>query len=133
MTAILETPMTLTAVFANASILVKLIFVALALASVAAVALSVVKLRSGAKLAGGSAFLSALRFGGPLAGLMGAAWGVLRMSLGLANVGSAPPQVLARGWAEAALVVVLGLACGLVAVIANWAVEARIDRDVLRG
>ena len=56
------------------------------------------------------------------------------MSVGLARVGgSVPTQVLARGWAEASLLVLLGLACGLLAVVANWALEARIDRDVLRG
>ena len=34
--------------------------------------------------------------------------------------------------AEIALMLGLGLLCGVVAVIANWAVEARIDRAVLR-
>ena len=129
----LETSMTAAAIFARASLPVQLVVIGLAFASAGAIAVCVAKLRSGPRLAGGSAFLSGLRFGGPLAGLVGAAWGVWRMSIGLANIGSAPPQVLARGWAEAALVVLLGLACGLLAVIANWAVEARIDRDVLRG
>jgi len=128
------TPMTLPAIVERASAPVQLIVLVLALAAVSAVIICVVKLRSGPRLAGGSAFVSGLRFGGPLAGLLGAAWGVWRMSVGLARVGgSVPTQVLARGWAEASLLALLGLACGLLAVVANWALEARIDRDVLRG
>ena len=43
----------------------------------------------------------------------------------------APMPLIARGVAEAMMLILLGLICGAVAVIANWAVEARIDRVVL--
>ena len=60
-------------------------------------------------------------------------YGVLNMCIGLANVSPTPSiSVLAHGWAEAMLLVVLGFLTGMVAVIANWAVESRIDRAVLR-
>ena len=63
----------------------------------------------------------------------GAAWTGLSMSLGFANAPSpAPVSVLAHGYAEIMLLVVIGLMAGAVAVIANWAVESRIDRSVLK-
>jgi biopolymer transport protein ExbB/TolQ len=40
--------------------------------------------------------------------------------------------VLAPGIAEAVLLVGLGVMAGAVAVIAHWALEARIDRAVLK-
>ncbi len=43
-----------------------------------------------------------------------------------------PFGVLAPGLAEAATLAMLGLLTGVVAVIAHWAVESRIDRAVLR-
>ena len=104
------------------------------LATVAAGVVCWTKLASGPRLAGGSAFLSGLRLGGPLAGLVGAAYGGLLMAIYTANSATlAPAHVVAQGVAEAMMVILLGLLCGAVAVIANWAVEARIDRAVLGG
>ena len=41
------------------------------------------------------------------------------------------PDVLPPGLAEIALLILLGLLSGVVAVVCHWAVEARIDRAVL--
>jgi len=91
------------------------------------------KILSGPRLTGGSAFLQALRLGGPLIGLLGAAWNVLLITIAIANIGQQPSYpVLAPGVAESIFLFVLGLTTGVVAVICNWVVEARIDRAVLR-
>jgi hypothetical protein len=125
-------PLTPAAIIQNAAPLVKLDMLGLALAAVAAVAICAMKLASGPRLTGGSAFLSGLRLGGPLAGLLGAAYGGVNMALGVANLPVTPPmRVLAPGFAEAMTMILLGLIVGFIAVMTNWAVEARIDRAVL--
>ena len=54
------------------------------------------------------------------------------MVIGIANLGATPPlSSLAHGIAEIVALVLLGLVSGAVAVIANWAVDARIDRTIL--
>ena len=117
----------------NAPPVPKLIIAALALASVAAVVVCIGKLASGPRMSGGSAFLSGLRFGGPLAGLFGAALTGLQMAMGAANTaGPVPASLLAHGYAQIMLLLVFGFFTGAVAVIANWAVESRIDRSVLK-
>jgi hypothetical protein len=79
-----------------------------------------------------TALLSGLRLGGPLAGLVGAACGGVLIAMSLANMAApAPMPLIARGVAEAMMLILLGLICGAVAAIANWALEARIDRVVL--
>lgn len=127
-------PLTPGLVFQNAALPVKAIALGLVIATLAAGVVCGLKLASGPSLAGGSAFLSGLRLGGPLAGFVGAAYGGLLMSIYAANSATAAPApVIAQGVAEAMMLILLGLACGAVAVIANWAVEARIDRAVLGG
>lgn len=124
------TPMT---VIANAAPFVKVVMLCLFVAMIVAIGVCIVKLVSGPRLSGGSAYLSGLRLGGPIAGGLGAAYGVLNMCIGLANVAETPTvRILAPGWAEAMMLVLLGLLTGVVAVVANWAVESRIDRTVLR-
>ena len=59
-------------VFALAAPFPKLIVIALFVSAVAAVVVLVLKLRSEQRLAGGSAYLSGLRFGGPILGGCGA-------------------------------------------------------------
>jgi hypothetical protein len=131
-TAAAAAPLTPVGIFQNAAPLVKLDILALLLAAIVALVICGAKLASGPRLTGGSAFLSALRLGAPLAGLLGAAYGGVMMALGVANMPVTPPaRVLAPGFAEALTLVLLGLVVGVVAVIANWAVEARIDRKVL--
>lgn len=124
------TPVT---IFFDAGLPAKLLILALLAATVAAVVVCALKLSSGAKLTGGSAFLSGLRLGGPLAGLLGASYTGLMIFIGLSNTaGPVPMNVIAPGIAEALFILGLGVLAGSVAVIANWAVEARIDRTVLK-
>lgn len=124
--------MTLVTVFENAAYFQKAIMLVLVLSTVAALVVLALKLGSGPRLAGGSAFLSGLRLGGPIIGLLGACYCGLTMALGTANV-SFPVtlKVLAPGFAEIFLTIGLGLVAGAVAVFANWMVESRIDRQVL--
>ncbi len=125
-------PLTPIGVFVNATPVVKMIILFLIVATLAAIVVAAGKLSSGPRLSGGSAFLSGLRLGGPLAGLVGAAYGSLNMALALANtIQPAPTNILARGAAEVLMLILLGLVCGSIAVMAHWAVEARIDRTVL--
>ena len=120
-------------VFANSETLQKLIILALLAATAAALVVLVQKLRGGQRLAGGSAFLSGLRLGGPILGGFGACLSLLNMTIGYATVpGDLPLKVLAPGFAEAFLVVGLGFLAGTVAVFANWVVDSRIDRSVLK-
>ena len=125
-------PLDLMVVLRNAAPLVQLFLLLLAIASFAAIFVCVAKLATGPRVAGGSAYLSALRLGGPIFGLIGAAISLFHMFVGLANVaGPVPIQVLSRGWAEATVLLLAGLITGGLAVIANWVVEARLDRVIL--
>lgn len=119
-------------VFQHAPPLIKLVMLALVCAAIAAVVICIRKLRPGGRLAGGSPFVAGLRLGGPVFGGFGAAYTGLNSTLGLANHVTAPPMhVLARGWAEIMLLLGIGLLAGAIAVIANWLIEARIDRAIL--
>jgi len=125
-------PITLLAVFENAAPVAKLIMALLVLAIFAALAVLALKLGSGKRLTGGSAFLSGLRLGGPIIGFFGACYSGLAMTMGVANIPVQPTlKMLAPGFAESFLMVGLGFLAGLIAVIAHWAVESRIDRQVL--
>ena len=120
-------------VFWDASPAMKAIMVVLILASIGAMGVTATKMLSGPTLTGGSAFVSALRLGGPLIGLLGASWNALISFLAIANIGVQPPfPVLAPGFAESTLMFWLGLMSGVVAVICHWIIEARIDRAVLK-
>ncbi len=126
-------PITPGGVFAHAPPVLKLIIVALVAMSLAAVAVCARKLASRDGLAGGSAYLSGLRLGGPLLGLLGGAWTGVNIAVGVANAqGPVPMAVLAPGIAEAVTLLAAGLLAGVVAAICHWAVEARIDRAVLK-
>jgi biopolymer transport protein ExbB/TolQ len=121
-------------VFFDAAPFPKLVMLALLAAIVAATVIAVRKMLSGPSLAGGSAFISGLRLGGPLAGALGASYTMLCGFLGVANVAfPVTLKIMAPGLAEAVLLLGLGLLAGAVAVIAHWVIEARIDREVLRG
>src|SRR5215469_13100831 len=125
-------PITPVLVFAFAGPLQKLVMIVLILSIAAALVVLATKLSSGKRLSGGSAFLSGLRLGGPVIGGLGACSSLLMMTLGYANVGKDLPLVaLAPGFAEAFLQVGLGFLAGAVAVLCHWAVESRIDRQVL--
>jgi biopolymer transport protein ExbB/TolQ len=125
-------PITPVLVFANAATVPKIIVLALLVSAVAALVVLALKLQD-KRLAGGSAFLSGLRLGGPILGGFGACWSLFNMTLGVANVPvDLPLKALAPGFAEAFLMVGLGFLAGAVAVLANWVVESRIDRSVLK-
>ena len=119
-------------VFAHAATGQKLIALVLLASIVAAIVVAALKLKGGRRLSGGSAFLSGLRLGGPILGGLGACASLLSMSIGYVNVpGDVPLKLLAPGFAETFFMVELGFLAGVVAVLAHWAVEARIDRSVL--
>lgn len=123
---------TLGDVFGDAAPSVKLVMLLLVVGALAGVIVTVLKLASGRGLSGGSAYVSALRLGGPLLGLVGSMYVLLMGFIGMANVGEPIPMaVLAPGYAEAALLFLLGLLAGVVGVICHWIIEARIDRTVL--
>ncbi len=124
--------LTIATVFLDADETMQFLMIALVAASLAAILVTGLKLASGKRLNGGSAFVSALRLGGPLIGLVGAAFVVLMGFIGIANFGPVPMPVLAPGFAEAALLFLLGLIAGVVGVICHWIIEARIDRTVLQ-
>jgi hypothetical protein len=126
-------PITPAGVFVHATPVVQAVILGLLAAILAALAVTAAKLSAGPKLSGGSAFLSGLRLGGPLAGLTAAAWSALSMAIGLANVRPTPPAAaFAPGFAEGAMVIALGMFAGLVAAVCHAAVEAKIDRAVLK-
>ena len=119
-------------IFLNAAPFAQLLMIVLIGSTIAAIIVCVRKLMSGPRLSGGSAFLSGLRLGGPLIGLLGGAYNGLSMAIGIANVSHPVTlKVMAPGIAEAVSLIGLGMLAGAVAVIGHWAVEARIDRAVL--
>jgi hypothetical protein len=123
------TPLT---VFDYAGPLQKFIIILLIVAIVAALAVLALKLAGGKRLSGGSAFLSGLRLGAPIIGILGACDSGLNMTLAVASIPIEPTlKMLAPGIAESFLMVGLGFLAGAVAVVAHWAVESRIDRQVL--
>ena len=116
----------------HAAAMPKPIMLSPVIAMLAALVVCAMKLASGPRLSGGSAFLSGLRLGGPVMGGLGAAWAGFGMAIGLANAGGPVPlSVLAHSYSEV-LLLVMGFMTGVTAVIANWAVESRIDRSVLK-
>jgi len=119
-------------VFSDATPLGKLIMVVLFAAMVAAIVVTFVKLARGRRLNGGSAFLSGLRLGGPILGGLGACNSFFMMTLGIANIpADLPLKAMAPGFAEAFMEIGVGFLAGVIAVLCNWAVESRIDRQVL--
>ncbi|WP_428150200.1 MotA/TolQ/ExbB proton channel family protein [Brevundimonas sp.] len=123
------TPVT---IFFEAAPSIKAIILALVVAAIAAVVVTIRKVATGSHLTGGSAYLSALRLGAPLLGLLGATYNALLWFIAMARVGAPTMQILAPGLAEATFLVVLGLLVGVVGVVCHWIVEARVDRAVLR-
>lgn len=132
-TALAAPRLTLGVVFGDADELNKMLMVLLMAAALAAVLVTGLKLASGRRLNGGSAFVSALRLGAPLMGLVGAAYVLLMLFIGIANFGGPVPlPVLAPGFAEAAMLFLLGVIAGVVGVVCHWIIESRIDRAVLQ-
>ncbi len=114
----------------NAAPVLQLFMLCIAVATLAAIIIAALKLLPG-RLSGGSAFVSSLRFAGPVTGLLAAAYAGWKMSIGIATIGAPNLKVLGPGFAEIAFLVVIGAVSGLVAIALTWAIEARIDRQVL--
>jgi biopolymer transport protein ExbB/TolQ len=130
----LAAPLTPSLVFMDAAPFPKLIMLGLIGAVIATLVICGKKLFAGPHLAGGSAFVSGVRLGGPLAGALGASYTMLMGFMGIANVDyPVTLKIIAPGLAEATFLLGLGLFAGAVAVVGHWALEARIDRDVLKG
>jgi biopolymer transport protein ExbB/TolQ len=111
-------------VFVNAAPFVKAIMLGLTVAGIAAVVVTVLRLSQGRRGAG--AYVSGTAQAAPLAGLLGAVYGLLNAALGLSNVRPVPSlTVVAPGLAEALLTFGLGLMVAVVAVICRWILEGR--------
>lgn len=121
-------------VFADASLEMKTVFAILILSAVGAVAiwaLSLGKIGRGdaAGLATALGRLKIVRAAGTPLGALAAAYVLLWGFIGIANVRPAPAiTVMAPGWAEAALAVMLGLLATTVGVLCERHLEARIRR-----
>jgi len=121
--------LTLMGVLTHAKPLVQLVFAGLvvAIAYAAFVYIRGIVARRDER-AGGLVFLAALAAAGPLIGFFGAAYGLLDMSIGIANKRpSATLIMLAPGYAEAGLCAALGLLAGAIAVIGHRHLKARLD------
>jgi predicted transcriptional regulator len=94
-------PLDAVAVVRHATLINQLIMAALLAASVGGAVVCGRKLAAGPRLAGGSLFLSGLRFGGPLAGLLGAAAVVHRHVQPADRAQPACPGSRARGMHDA--------------------------------
>jgi hypothetical protein len=101
--------LTLIDIFANAKPVVKVFLFLMFVLLIAAVAVWVGQL-SGRRSARGETILSSVLVAAPLFGLTAAAYGLLDMSIGIANVQPEPTMtILAPGFAEASLCILLGL------------------------
>lgn len=121
-------------VFADASLIVQAVFAALIVSTIAAIAfwgMSLGKVRQGDAKALATALgrLKIVRAAGTPLGALTAAYILLSGFIGIANVRPAPTiTVMAPGWAEAALAVMLGLLATTVGVLCERHLEARIRR-----
>lgn len=119
-------------VFADASIIVQAVFAALIVSAVAAIAIWALSLRkvgtADAKgLAAALGRLKIVRAAGTPLGALTAAYVLLSGFIGIANVRPTPTMaVMAPGWAEAALAVMLGLLASTVGVLCERHLEAQI-------
>jgi hypothetical protein len=119
-------------VFADAAPFQKFLVLALLGAMIAAIAVAARKMAQGPAIAGGSAFISNLRSGGPLLGLLGATYSAFAGALGVVNFNPPDMRVIAPGVAESLFVLTLGVLAGCVAVVCHWAIESRLDKAVLK-
>ncbi|HEY3798105.1 MAG TPA: hypothetical protein VGL58_07095 [Caulobacteraceae bacterium] len=133
MAAVAE-PLNALAIAAHASTLQKVVLLILLAATLAAAIIAARKIASGRALSGGSAFVSSLRLGGPIIGALGATYALMDSAIGMANIAGNPTlKLLAPGLAEAGFMMWMGFLAGAIGVIANWAIESRIDRQLLAG
>ena len=127
-------PLTLGDVLLNAAVPVQVVMIGLIVAAVVSLGLwgaGLAKVGKGdAKgLAGSLGRLRIVRSAGAPMGALAASFTLMSGFIGLANVSPQPSlAVLAPGWAEAALAVMLGLLATSVAVICERHLESRIRR-----
>lgn len=113
-------------IFGDAAPLQKVIILALFVAILSAFGVAAARLVKGPAHRWGAGFVSSLRLGGPLLGLLGATYSTLNGFVGLANVPVTPPlRVIAPGVAESLFVLGLGILAAVAAVFAHWAMEAK--------
>jgi biopolymer transport protein ExbB/TolQ len=126
--------LTLARILSHATPVVQVVFLLLILGVVATVAVWAMGLGRVSKgdakgLAGALGRLKIMRSAAAPLGLLGASYTLLNGFIGLSNVRPTPTlAVLAPGWAEAALAVLLGLLATTVAVVCERHLEARIRR-----
>jgi hypothetical protein len=115
-------------VLLHAKPLVMVALILLALAIVAAVALSVIQIMRPTRRAGAAAaWLSAIASGAPMLGLAAAAYGLMDGCIGLANVRPVPSlSILAPGLAEAFLCITLGALASAIATVGGKHLAARL-------
>ncbi len=112
--------------FIDAAPVVKVVLIGLLLTGLAALVILVLGLaRSSRGMAGAARFLETAMVATPIAGLFGAAWGLITIFLGIANTNVANMAVAAPGIAEAILSVAVGLLALLLAVIAHRVIKPR--------
>jgi hypothetical protein len=126
--------LTIGAVFADASIEMQLAFVILLVSTIASLAIWALSLpKVGAAdakgLAGALGRLRIVRSGATPLGVLAASYVLFNGFLGIANVRPTPTlTVLAPGFSEAAMAVMLGLLATFVAVVCERHLEGRIRR-----
>jgi hypothetical protein len=122
--------LTLAGVLTNATPqneLIIALLIAAAIGSIAAWAMALPKVAKGEPA--GLGFLKIVRAAGPMLGFLGAALTLLNGFIGMANVRPAPGlTILAPGWAEATLQVVLGLLAATIATVCEQHLEAKVRR-----
>lgn len=120
--------LTLAGVLTNATPqneLIMALLIAAAIGSVAAWAMALPKVAKGEPA--GLGLLKIVRGAGPMLGFLGAALTLLNGFIGMANVRPAPGlTILAPGWAEATLQVVLGLLAATIATVCEQHLEAKL-------
>jgi hypothetical protein len=113
-------------IFLEAAIPQKLVFLAFAAALIASVAIVAMRLRGSP--ARTSTLLADLRLACPAIGLLGAALNGLHMMQTTLALPIAPTaKMLAPGLMEMAALVAAGALAGMVAVVLNWVLEARLS------
>jgi hypothetical protein len=123
--------LTLAGVLTNATPqneLIMALLIAAVIGSVAAWAMALPRAAKGE--AAGLGFLKIVRGAGPLLGFLGASLTLLNGFIGMANVRPAPGlTILAPGWAEATLQVVLGLLAATIATVCEQHLEAKLRKS----
>ena len=118
--------LTVAQMYVDASPVVQIVLAGLLLTGLAALAILILSLaRSSKGMAGAARFLEAAMVAAPIAALLGAAYGVMTVFIGIANVNVANLAVAAPGIAEAILSVTTGLLALLLAVISYSVVKPR--------